>query len=191
MPENDLKNIKEIFEKAKNGNKKAFSEIYEAYFKPLYCYVRLKIGDKAESDDLVQDIFISALNYKEDSDLDLSSLSPTVFFYSVARLSISDWKRKRRRVKSSLLEDGENYYEIKTDRNEDDLSREEFDNLSKALEELSDEEQDAVIFKFISNLSNEDVRFLLNVSARSARRLETQGLISIRDILKQQYEQQS
>lgn len=187
MSENDLKKIKKNFEKAKKGNKEAFSEIYEAYFKPLYCYVYLKIGNKAESDDLVQDIFIKALNRKEDLDSRFSS--PIIYFYSVARLLVSDWKRKRR-IKSPM-ENMENYFEMKEGGDEHNSRREEFDRLFKALEEISDEKQDAVIFKFVNDFSNEEIESLLGVSAGSARRMEAQGIISIRDILKQQYEYSS
>ena len=73
----------------------------------------------------------------------------------------------------------------------ENLKGEEFDNLRETIKELSDDEQDAVIFKFVGNLSSEDTGSLLGISAHSARRLEARGLISIRDILKKQYEQQS
>ncbi len=183
MPQNDLKNIKEIFEKAKKGDKEAFSKIYEVYFKPLYRYVYLRVDNKAESDDLVQDIFIKALNSIENStQYDSSAI---LHFYNVAMKSVLDWKRKRRRIIFSG-ESIENYSDANTDEN---LKREKFDNLHKAIKELSDEQQDAVIFRFIGDLSDEDIGLLLNISARSARRLEAQGLISIRDNLKLQYEQ--
>lgn len=185
MPEIDFKNTKEIFEKAKKGDKEAFSEIYEAYFRPLYRYVYLRIGNKAESDDLVQDVFIKTLNSNEETTSHNSS--PIINFYNVARKSVLDWKRKRRR---NILSDDsmENYSDAHTGKTNENLKREEFDNLHKAIKELSDEQQDAVIFKFIGDLSNEDIGSLLGISARSALRLETQGLILIRDILKKQYE---
>lgn len=187
MSENDLKNIKKIFENAKKGDKEAFSEIYEVYFKPLYRYVYLRIGNKAESDDLAQDIFIKAFNSAEEPIPQNSSL--IIHFYDMARKSIMDWKRKRRRILSSD-ESMENYSDDKTEKTDEDLKKEELDNLRKAARELSDEQQDAIILKFVGNLSNEDIGSLLVISSRSARRLEAQGLILIRDILKKQYERQ-
>lgn len=187
MPKNSLKNIKEIFEKAKKGDKKSFSEIYEAYFKPLYRYVYLRIGNKAESDDLAQDIFIKALNSAEyPASLDSS---PIFHFYDIARRSVLDWKRKRRSV--VFAEDNiENYSGAKAGKSDDNPKDEEFDNFHKVLRELPDDEQDAAIFKFIGGLSSGDTESLLGVSVRTALRLEAQGLISIRDILKKQYERQ-
>ena len=187
MAENDFKNIKEVFEKAKRGDRESFSEIYEAYFKPVYRYVYLRIGNRAESDDLAQDIFINTLNSIDSASYDSS---PLIYFYNVARKSISDWKRKRRRVMPSDENMGDYFNPGPGDANEN-LKGEEFDNLRETIKELSDDEQDAVIFKFVGNLSSEDTGSLLGISAHSARRLEARGLISIRDILKKQYEQQS
>lgn len=188
MSENDLKNIKKIFENAKKGDKEAFSEIYEAYFKPLYRYAYLRIGNKAESDDLIQDIFIKALGSVVDSASNYSS--HVIHFYNIARKSVLDWKRKRRRAALSD-ENLENYSGAKIGQSEKNSNKEEFDNLHMAIKELPDEYQDSVILKFIGGLSNEDVGTILGVSGRSALRLEAQGLISIRDILKQQYGSQS
>lgn len=185
MMENDLKNLKEVFEKAKKGDKEAFSEIFEAYFKPVYRYVYFRIGNKVESDDLIQDIFIKAINSAGDSDYP----SHIIHFYSVAKKSVLDWKRKRRRV--SLSDDNlENYSSGKTDKPERISNKEEFDNLHKAIKELPDEYQDAVILKFIDGFSDEDVGAILGVPEKSALHLQAQGLILIRDILKQQYESQ-
>lgn len=187
MTENDLKNLKEIFEKAKKGDKESFSEIYEAYFKPLYRYVYLRVGNKVESDDLVQDVFIKALGSVADSDSNYSSR--IIHFYIVARKSVLDWKRKRRHV--ALSDDNlESYSGARIGQSERSSNKEEFDNLHKAIKELPEEYQDAVILKFIGGLSNDDVGDVLGVSGRSVLRLEAQGLISIRDILKQQYEPQ-
>jgi RNA polymerase sigma-70 factor, ECF subfamily len=193
MLENYLKNTKEIFEKAKKGDREAFSEIYEVYFKPLYRYVYLRIGNKAESDDLVQDIFIKALssNSNDSNEDSVSYNSSSVFhFYNVARKSVLDWNRKRRRIVLSD-ESMENYSDARVGKTDENLKKEEFNNLLKAMEELSHEQQDVIIFKFFDEFSNEDIGSFLDISARSARHLETQGLIAIRNILKQQYEQQS
>ncbi|MDE1988449.1 MAG: RNA polymerase sigma factor [Patescibacteria group bacterium] len=187
MAQDDLEKIKELFGKAKKGDKEYFSEICEVYFKPLHRYVYLRIGNKAESDELLQDIFIKAFDSVENSP---QCDSLTVFhFYDVARKSVMDWKRKRKRVALSD-ESMENYSDGKASNTDEISNRKEFNNFREALKELSDEQQDAIIFKFIDGLSNEDIGSILGVSARSALRLEAQGLIFIRDNLKMRYERQ-
>ena len=58
--ESELKNIREIFEKAKGGDRMLFRLFTRGLFKPLYRYVYLRIGNKAESDDLFK-IFYQGL----------------------------------------------------------------------------------------------------------------------------------
>lgn len=188
MTENEFQNLKEIFEKAKKGDKDAFSEIYGAYFKPIYRYVYLRIGNKIESDDLIQDIFIKALSSIEDSDSNYSSIMTD--FYNVARKSVLDWKRKRRRA-TSVDDSLENDFSPTMNRSDRNSNREEFNNLHKAIKELPDECQDAVILKFMEGFSNDNISVILEIPDRSVLHLEAQGLISIRDILKQQYESKS
>ena len=191
MSEHDLKKAKEIFEKAKKGDKNAFSEMYEAYFRPIYRYVYLRLGDKFESDELAQDIFLKIYDSEDEIDLNgHSGSSALINFYAIARKSVLDWNRKRRR--NVLSDDKTGYYsDSKFGRTEESLKKEEFDNLHEALAGLSFEEQDAIIFRFIDEFSNEDAGLLLGVSARTTSRLVSQGIISIRDIMKEQYEQQS
>ena len=193
MSEHDLKKVKAIFEKAKKGDKNAFSEIYETFFRPIYRYVYLRVGDKFDSDELAQDIFLKICNSTEEEEPNLNGhfgSSALINVYAVARKSILDWNRKRRRNVLSDDNTGD-YFDSKFGRTEESLKKEEFENFHEALAVLSFEEQDAIIFRFIEEFSNEDVGSLLGVSTQTARRIVSQGIISIRDIMKQQYEQQS
>lgn len=184
MYESELKNIREIFEKAKGGDRDAFSIIYEAYFKPLYRYVYLRIGNKAESDDLIQDIFIKAYNLPADSVSD--NISALVYFYSIARRKVSDWKRKRRAT-VSIDENVDDYFGAMIS-NGELLKKDEFEKLHKAMKELTDEEQDAVIFRFSEGLSIKEVAKMMGKTESVIIRLQSDGIRLIRDILKKQYE---
>lgn len=180
MPENNLKNIKEIFEKAKNGDKNAFFVMNEIYFEPLYCYVYLRIGNKAEADDLIQDIFIKVYNSPEDSFSD--DISMPIHFYSVAIKNVSDWKRKRRDV-VSIDDNTEDCSDLLIDSDES-LKKEEFEQLRSALKKLTSEQQDVVILKFVEELSVKEIAKILNKTESSVCRIQSDGIRLIRDILK-------
>lgn len=180
MPENNLKNIKEIFEKAKNSDKNAFSVMNEVYFEPLYRYVYLRIGNKAEADDLIQDIFIKVYNSSEDSVCEDTSM--LINFYSIAGKNVSDWKRKRRDV-ISIDDNVENYSDLLIDSDES-LKKEEFEQLQRALKKLTSEQQDVVIFKFVEELSVKEIMKILGKTESSISRIQSDGIRLIRDILK-------
>lgn len=54
------KNIGLLVEKAKNGNKEAFGELYELYSREMYAFAFWYLGDKYFAEDAVSDAFVSA-----------------------------------------------------------------------------------------------------------------------------------
>lgn len=181
MSVNNLDSVRKIIERAKKGDKSAFSETYSTYFKSLYCYVFLKIGNKAESDDLIQDIFIEFYNSSED--FTLIKTSPLIYLYSIARNSVIDWKRKRRKAMLPHEAD-ENYFDAGRDYEGESAGKEEFDNLRKALKRISDDEQDLIIFKFINGLSSEEIAIILEKDKEAVQRIQSRGFILLKNILK-------
>jgi len=57
----DLKMVTRIL----NGDRKAFETLYDRHFPKVYNYVYMKLGDSVETEDLVQDIFVSAIESLE------------------------------------------------------------------------------------------------------------------------------
>lgn len=178
-------NLKDILEKAKRGDKVSFAGMYDNYFNPVYRYVYLRVGNKAESDDLVQDVFIKTYGSIDDSIS--ASKSSIIYLFSIARKAVIDWKRKRRSVVLSD-ENAENHLDRRISGEDRSEGSEEFKNLHKAMRELSDEEQDAVIFKFMQGLSNEEISGLLKKPESEIYHLLSKGICSLRDNLKKQYE---
>ena len=182
----ETSDIKKIFDTAKRGDKNSFKTAYENYFNPLYRYVYLRIGNKAESDDLIQDILIKAYNSISDSILAAESIE--VYLFSIAKKAVIDWKRKRRNTVSS---DGNIGNRFDSWFNSEDTSQggEEFENIHKSIRELPDEEQDVVIFKLIQELSIEEIARLIEKTEAEAYHLLSKGICSIRNNLKEQYDE--
>lgn len=180
-------NIKKIFDTAKRGNKDSFKAVYEDYFNPLYRYVYLRIGNKAESDDLIQDILIKAYNSISDSILAIESTA--VYLFSVARKAVIDWKRKRRNIISSDA-DMRNPFDSWVNDEDKPRGREDFENIHKSIRELSDEEQDVVILKLMQELSTKEISRIVEKPETEVYHLLSRGICSIRDNLKKQYYEQ-
>ena len=75
-----LSNIeeKELIIRLKNGDKDAFTRIYEQYWKHLFGVAAHKIKDLSEAEEVVQDIFTDLWNRRETLEL-TSSLSAYLF----------------------------------------------------------------------------------------------------------------
>ena len=50
-----------LVRRAQQGDQEAFAEIYEGYFDKIYRYIIVRIGNKAEAEDLTQQVFINSL----------------------------------------------------------------------------------------------------------------------------------
>jgi len=57
----DLKMVTRIL----NGNRETFDTLYDLYFPRIYNYVYVKLRDRTEAEDLVQDIFVSVIESLE------------------------------------------------------------------------------------------------------------------------------
>jgi RNA polymerase sigma-70 factor (ECF subfamily) len=56
---------KKIIQKVNSGDKKAFQIVFEAYFNALCAFSYKYIADRSETEDLVQDVFISFWEHKK------------------------------------------------------------------------------------------------------------------------------
>ena len=49
--------MEEVFSKIKNGDQGAFEQVFRMFYMPLCDYAVMILGDQAEAEDVVQDLF--------------------------------------------------------------------------------------------------------------------------------------
>lgn len=169
--------MKDIIEKAKKGDKGAFSELYRMYFVPLYKYIYFRTGSKIETDDLVQDAFLKI--YTSFGRYSHSSDSPLPYFYTIARNAVIDHHRK----KKIPIASEEELLSLPDDRNtpeEEAMRKEDASTLRKKIRDLPDDQQDAIILRFINGYSTREIARELGKSEESIRQLQSRGLRTLR-----------
>ncbi len=176
MPENpeDLKNL---VEKAKDGDKEAFSSLYRLFFTPIYRYIYFRTGSKAEAEDLTQDVFLKA--YASLRRYSYSGTSPLAYFYTIARNSVIDYRRKKKMV----VADDEELSSIADDRDnpqEQAIKSEDAEIVKKKIVLLPEEQQDVIVLRFIDGLSTKEIATMLAKSEEAVRQLQSRGLKFLR-----------
>jgi len=177
-------NAQNLILAAKNGNSKAFSELYELYFVPVYRYIYFRVKHKEEAEDLVQAVFVKAYHavagYKD------MGKSPLAYFYTIARNAVVDYWRKQKRVIN--LEDVEAEVRISPGINPASLAEErvELKRVLKALKKLTPEQEEVVTLKFINDLSNKQISELLGKSEDAVRQIQHRALERLRAIYYEQ-----
>jgi len=172
-------NLSNIIDQAKHGDQEAFSYLYTNYFTPVYRYLYLRTGSKADSEDMVQDVFIKA--YVSFERYSYQGTSPLAYFYTIARNTLIDHRRKK---KAPVL-DEDQLMEIADPANnpEENLLKEHAaEDLHKKLNLLPEDQQEVIILKFINELSTKEIADALEKSEESVRQLQSRGLKALRNI---------
>jgi RNA polymerase sigma-70 factor (TIGR02952 family) len=140
----------------------AFAAIYDHYFPRVYNYVRYRVGDAQEADDLTAQVFERALVH-------IGGYRPerapfAVWLFAIACNAVNDHLRAQRRRRWLSLE-------ALRDQTSGDPQPEEFvthdetrAELLEAVTRLSDREQDLIALKFGAGLTNPRIAELTGLS---------------------------
>lgn len=178
--ENQNNDPKDLMQLAKNGDTEAFGRLYELYFTPVYRYIYLRTKSKEEAEDLTQVVFIKV--FKSIGGFQEQNKQPLAYFFTVARNTVIDhWRKKK---------------EVLSDKPPETLSAESFENpqnlidqkstaqaIYKSLENLTEEQQEVIILKFINDLTTAEIATVLDKKEDAVRQLQCRAL----KILKQYF----
>jgi RNA polymerase sigma factor (sigma-70 family) len=93
----------QLVEAARGGDDRAFEELYERYGRAIFAYVLGLVKDHGRAEDIVQDIFISALRRMRSSD---RAISFKPWIYEIAKNACIDEFRRVRRSPEVPIEPG-------------------------------------------------------------------------------------
>ena len=126
-----------------------FEEVYRRYFRPLYAFIAMRVGNRAAAEDVTAQVFEKALKAFPAYDPGRAALSTWLF--AIARNAVSDHFR-RQRPDEVELEEGtatggaDPHAELEAA----ELRQE----LGQALGRLESREQEVVALKFGAGLTN-------------------------------------
>lgn len=86
---------------ARDGDERAFAELYRRYGGRIYAYVLGRVRDHSRAEDITQDVFISALRRIRDSD---GAIAFKPWIYEIARNACIDEFRRVQRAKEVSIE---------------------------------------------------------------------------------------
>src|SRR6185369_7951470 len=89
-------NVNELVSKAQGGDQQAFAELYDGFAQKIFKYIRLKIQDRQEAEDILQEVFIKA--YRGLGTLSMENLNFNAWLYKVCGNTINDFFRKKYRT---------------------------------------------------------------------------------------------
>lgn len=175
-----LDSEKNLIERAKKGEMEPFGHLYDHYVAPIYRFVLVKVNNKAEAEDLTHDVFLSAWqnikSYKH------KGFPFSSWLYQIARNKVIDHYRTRKAHTSfeNLDENLLKVVGVAENRLETIL---EVEKVKQAIAQLSPEQQDVIIMKFVEDLSNEEIAGALKKSEGAVRLLQHRAINNLKEIL--------
>ncbi len=163
------------------NNIPSFDEIYYGYYIKVNRYIKKKINNPEDANDLTQDVFEYCYRKLDSFDPNKSSISTWLFLITNSRL-----KNYYRDTKSNdCIDDYEN---ILPDTNDDMEKAVYLEELKKmllgAIDELPQKQQDVVIRFYFWEQSHAEIAKELGLSEGNSRVILSRALTTMRDLLK-------
>jgi len=171
----------ELIKKAQKGEKQAFAALYDTYVEAIYRFIYLKIGRKADAEDITQQVFLNAwqniqrYNYK--------GFPFSSWLYKIAHNAVIDFYRSYNNQAKIELESAEEIIQENGPNQEQEIdSNLDLERIKKAIQQLPPDQQSIIIMRFVDDLPIKEIARILEKNEGTIRVIQHRALKQIRKI---------
>lgn len=176
----------ELIRRAQQGEKSAIGELYRLHVDVIYRYIWARVRDDSLTEDLTAQVFLKALE-------GLPTYKPTgkpflAWLYRIAYARVVDhWRKQERRVEVPL----EDTLPAREPRPGELLEAEaDWGTAIDLVAQLTDDQQDVVILRFIGEMSMAEVAETLGKTVGATKAIQYRALASLARLLEIQGDSQ-
>jgi RNA polymerase sigma-70 factor, ECF subfamily len=169
----------ELVERLKACDEGAVRQVYRLHADAIYRYALYQSGNFSLAEDVAGEVFVRMMESIGSYEYRGSPIS--AWLYRIARNLIIDHQRRGGRFKP--LEEGYDLTLISDNPIELAERQLSWAELREALAELTDDQRQVIILKFIENLENREVAEVIGKSEGSVKSLQHRALRSLRRVL--------
>lgn len=169
--------------KAQEYDPIAFGKIYERYYNGVYKYICYRVGDQELAEDLTMEVFVKGLEAIDT--FTFRGIPFSAWLYRIASNLVIDYFRRQPTQPTVALED-----KLLTDNEVQVHLESQFAHqvLREAMAELTDDQQQVIILKFVDGLTNTEVAQVLGKTEGAIKSLQHRALASLGKVLGEQGE---
>src|SRR3972149_5612561 len=176
-----MRDESQLIQRAQQGDLAALSELYNLHVDRIYRYIRYRTGDDQTAEDITAEVFLRAIESL--SGYNDQGAPFIAWLYRIAYARIVDfWRRGKRRqtapLDDPLLQDGL----VATDE-AIDVDFLQHRSLWTALQQLTDDQQNVIILKFMQELSNGEIAQVLGKTEGAVKALQRRALEALARLL--------
>jgi len=165
--------------RAQQGDKEAFTQLYESRFDKIYRYVVLRIGNKTEAEDMTQQVFLNAL--QSINSFKWKGIPFSAWLFRIAHNLVVDYLRKQRKVITIPLNES-------ASRSDSDPQlvaehRLDIEQLIAATKRLTKAQQEVISLRFAGELTIAEVAKVMSKSEGAVKALQHSAIVALRKAL--------
>lgn len=169
-----------LIRQAQAGSAESFGILYDHYTPQIYRFVLLKVTAREEAEDLTHEIFLRA--WRKIKAYQIRGFPFSSWLYQIARNQIIDhYRLKKNQISLETVDADLIKAEDSIERDVDRLLR--LDQVREAMKELSGDEQDVLIMRFVEGLSHREISGAINKSEGAVRLIQHRALNALRKLL--------
>ncbi|RPJ46831.1 MAG: sigma-70 family RNA polymerase sigma factor, partial [Chloroflexi bacterium] len=179
-PQRDMQRVSKLVIRAKQGDTNAIGELYECHRLGIFRYLYYRTGDIQVADDLTSEVFLrmirSLSGYRQ------QNVAFQAWLFQIAHNLLNDHYRKMSvrnhvQLEENIMDNPPSPPSRPVEHSLNDVT------LQNALEQLSDEQRDVIVMRFITGMPISDVAQALHKSEDAIKGLQRRALANLRDVL--------
>lgn len=155
-----------------------FVQVYQTQLAPVWRYVRSRISDRHEAEDVTSEVFARAWRSWGSFDAERGTVAP--WLLRIAQRTVVDWNRRHQRAQTTATPDEDLIERAVSDPSELPesvlLAKEVLIEVNQALHELSDRERDGIALRFGAGLKMADVGKVMGLSPGATKMMIARSL---------------
>lgn len=171
-----------LLQLAKAGDSEAFARLYDDCMDRIYRYIYFRVTDEQTAEDLTSQVFFKAW---ENLDRCKSTGAPFIaWLYTIARNAVIDYYRTRKNTVA--LDEASTLASEEPAPDEEVEFKFETESLREALQELTHDQRQVVVLKFLAGLSTDEIADRLGKRAGAVRALQMRALQALAGIMQEE-----
>lgn len=168
-----------LVRRAQVGDQGAFAQIYQAYFSRVYRYIRARLGNRAEVEDLTQQVFLNMI--RSLPAFKWRGVPFSAWVFRIARNQVIDHLRRAAKSVSLPWDERVSNAEVNPqDLLEQILTQEE---LTAAINKLTQAQREVIALRFAAELSTLETAQAMGKSLGAVKALQHSALATLRKTL--------
>src|SRR3989304_4906731 len=171
----------QLIERAKQGDRQAFAELYDRYATRVYRYLLYIVGESADAEDLTAQTFLKA--WESIRRFKVMGRPFSAWLLRIAHNLAANQARRSQQGRAT-----EKNWPLAPVASSPDEAQEECLRrklLTRALSRLPPEQREVIVLRFIQGLGHREVAGILGKTVTASRALQYRALVSLRAHLRQ------